>query len=57
MLFLLPIVFSILFPSIFALVWLVFLFLIQKVFDYLLSCAVLVFPMNFFNQQATNKRR
>lgn len=53
--FLLPIVFSILLPLILMLVMLVFLFLMQKVFDYLLSCVVLVFPMNFFNQQATNK--
>lgn len=53
--FLLPIVFSILLPLILMLVMLVFLFLMQKVFDYLLSCAVLVFPMNFFNQQATKK--
>lgn len=48
-LFLLPIVFSILFHSILMLGMLVFLFLMQTVFDFLLSCAVLVFPINFFN--------
>lgn len=47
--FLLSIVFSILFLLILMLVMLVFLFLMQKVFGFLLSCDVLVFPINFFN--------